>query len=273
MKKKTITFVVGLLMFVSLISVGFASWIISVSTEKYVEGTITADTVVDATLGIKVEWGTYDEESEVFTADSDQDNPESNKIHFGAPKEMTSLNPWLTNTEADTEKLVVYARVTITNLVGEGYALSSDGVTIAVTAPDSVNVNDVNAVYQAAVDGKFIQDCTYIKSLKWKDDTKTVLVDDATTPNEYTVTINKGTDGKITSSNVEIIVKFEWKWGEMFGNINPYEYYNSNEYEEELTIGEETKTYLEWAQLHLAEVAKLQNVAFKATFTGKCSAN
>ena len=185
---------------------------------------------------------------------------------------MTSADPWLTNTQADTEKLVVYARVTITNLVGEGYALSSDGVTIAVTAPDSVNKNEVNAVYKAAVDGKFIQDCTYIKSLKWKDDTKTVLVDDATTPNEYTVTITRE-DGKIKESKVEIIVKFEWKWGEMFGNVNPYEYYNDNEYEEELTIGEETKTYLEWAQLNLAEVAKLQNVAFKATFTGKCSAN
>ena len=59
----------------------------------------------------------------------------------------------------------------------------------------------------------------------------------------------------------------------MFENKNPYDYYNSKNYDAKLKIGEEEKTYLEWAQLHLAEVAKLQNVAFKATFTGKCSAN
>ena len=70
MKRKTLTLVLCLLTVMSLVGVGFASWVISADTSVEETGKIVVDTVTDNRLTLEV--GTVANKDIVFTTEADQ---------------------------------------------------------------------------------------------------------------------------------------------------------------------------------------------------------
>lgn len=100
MKRKTMTLVLCLLAALALVSVGFASWVISAEASDEKEGNITVDTVEDKRLKIVLEW------------------QNGSTIKYGAPTEEelqdTGItSPWLTNDSQDKSVLTVSLKVTL----------------------------------------------------------------------------------------------------------------------------------------------------------------
>ena len=85
MKRKTMTLVLCLLAALALVSVGFASWVISADANKTVSGNIKVDTVEDKRLSADVTLSVQE-------------------IVFGTPT-ATIEHPWLTNPDIGEEKL------------------------------------------------------------------------------------------------------------------------------------------------------------------------
>lgn len=97
MKRKTMTLVLCLLAALALVSVGFASWVISVDAKGTKTGNIVVDTVEDKRVEIQVSLTAPD-------------------FIFGGPtsEQMTGIsNPWLTNNNEKTEVLKVTANVKV----------------------------------------------------------------------------------------------------------------------------------------------------------------
>lgn len=95
MKRKTMTLVLCLLAALALVSVGFASWVISADSEFTEGGSIVVDEVHDKRLTVET------------------DVTEDTKFVFGAPKtkEFTGT-PWLSN-DGEEEVLEIVINVTI----------------------------------------------------------------------------------------------------------------------------------------------------------------
>lgn len=221
MKRKTLTLTLSILACLALIGVGFASWIISADATKNEKGNIIVDTVKD--------------KSYVISAASWKDG--NSKISFGAPKEMSVTNAWLTNDSTDkTENLTVTYRLTVT------YA-------DATPATGLVSSNKIVATFGAP------NDQNYSKAIS----------DELIIAPENTIITE-------TSAGVyEITVTY--KWGKHFANsadaeegVNPYTYYNGNERKATDKIGETSTTYMEDAKTSLKTLENIgENVEFTLT--------
>ena len=188
----------------SLVSVGFASWVISQGDTKEVGGTIIVDKVDNNVHKMSIVSGGSGTES--FTLDTN--------IIFGAPKqadldeyEDTDGVIWLTNdgklngVEADSAVEVLSATfvVRVTNI----FASTTDTSTIANTITASgftcsatgFNAQDANDKYYINQNPTFSFSENYTKVADSRDGT------------------------------VEVTITFAW--GDAFNNNNPYFYYNA----------------------------------------------
>lgn len=282
MKKKTITFVVGLLMFVSLISVGFASWIISTSTEKEAEGSFTVEEVVDARLGIEYKWVTpvYGDTSDPSNITGYTEDADANNIHFGSPKNMNTSGAWLTNTDEKEEILDVYLQITFTNLRGSGYKLDG-AITLDYKAKNTVEDNEETD--EDETENPFNElGSEYVKFAETNLDTKTnlvkiYLVSNTVIPEGQTESVttyylsstedyaeNKVLATVDENNSATVVVKVSFEWGSKFENKNPYDFYNTNLDPSEATITEAINA--------LKEIKKLAGQKFIVTITGKTNA-
>ena len=191
MKRKTLTLVVGLLLTLSLVGIGFASWVISANDSETIIGNVEVQTVTDRRLDITV--------SELAFNDGKY---QGNSIVFGMPtaEEIADAeieNPWLTNDAATLENLSVTFQVVVrfkqagstinaSDFTFNAAPVVGDGVTGLVTAGylTGPTVNVVEVVNDNAEGND-------------KDETKVT----------YNVTLS-------------------FAWGADFGNKNPYLYYN-----------------------------------------------
>ena len=91
MKRKTLTLAICFLALIAIVSVGFASWIITRPVvDQNQEGSITAETVDDITYQYSVK----------------ANGSSSNVIHFGKPEsDPTGSQSWLTNEDGQVENL------------------------------------------------------------------------------------------------------------------------------------------------------------------------
>lgn len=142
------------------------------------------------------------------------------KITFGAPDTMDLENPWLTNnSEGKTENLTVTYQLTVTYGNGTKATGIANKITAVVTASES-------ASYTAAVDGGLIIAPT------------NATVEEAPEGNgKYNITVT-------------------YQWGEHFGNVNPYTYYNAKTATDKLS-GTET-TYMQDAKTSLDTLSKIE---------------
>ncbi len=124
MKRRTLTMVVGLLLCLSLIGVGFAAWVISVDDVQEVSGTIQVDEVHDQRLKVTI-------------------GAVSNNIIFGTPETMSATNPWLTNKNGAQEQLTATFTVKVEYESGAAFTAASD---IKLTLTDDIETVAADAL-------------------------------------------------------------------------------------------------------------------------------
>lgn len=154
------------------------------------------------------------------------------KITFGAPATMNAVNPWLTNnSEGKTVNLTVTYQLTVTYGDGSKAAGIANKITAVVTAPENAN-------YTAAVNGKLII-----------APTNATVEETGEGTGVYNITVT-------------------YQWGEHFGKVNPYTYYNEKTATDKLS-GTET-TYMQDAKTSLETLSKIEaSVKFTLSITVK----
>lgn len=141
-------------------------------------------------------------------------------IIFGAPATMDKSNPWLTNdSEGKTENLTVTYQLTVTYGNGSKATGIANKITAVVTAPES-------ASYTAAVNGKLII-----------APTNATVEETGEGTGVYNITVT-------------------YQWGEHFGKVNPYTYYNAKTAADTLT--DSTTTYMQDAKTSLDTLSKIE---------------
>ncbi len=156
----------------------------------------------------------------------------NSQITFGAPATMEATDPWLTNNSEDkTENLTVTYQLTVKyGNETPAYGIA-DKITAVVTAPADEN-------YTAAVNGKLII-----------APTNATVVEAGEGTGVYNITVT-------------------YQWGEHFGNVNPYTYYNGKNANDKLS-GTET-TYVQDAKTSLLTLSAIEaSVKFTLNITIK----
>lgn len=139
-KKSGLISAVIVLSCASIVSVGFASWVITQGDEKSVSGTMVADTVDNQTHTLTLAWVT-----DATGAEALGSNP---VVTYGHPATMNATNAWLTNQGGPVENLVFYLKVSCTN-VTSSTAISSviaTDPTVVATAGNYASAASANLV-------------------------------------------------------------------------------------------------------------------------------
>ena len=183
MKRKTLTLAISVFALLAIISVGFASWIISrTNFTDDRAGTITVDDVKEGNLGITAEWvSSTDLNTAIPTGDP--------VIYYGKPSQIDEdTATWLSNGSGTTENLKAYLKITVSNT--EAFANKQIEVTVSASNLTELGT-EATANYNNAMN----------KSFKLPENE---VIADAT-----------------RLENGEIILTLEFKWGTDFGGNNP----------------------------------------------------
>lgn len=190
MKRKTLTLAISVFALLAIISVGFASWVITRQDQsKPAEGSISVETIN----------GEVNYLEEVTIAKDDI-------IHFGTPATMDIENAWLTASSAKTQDLTATLKIVLTKNLVEGEKIN---LTFKVDDSDPTK----KAAYEAAI-ATNPTSSNYIKApvFKMGGTEVTELTSDNFSPN--------------ASGKYEAVVTIAFDWGTAFGGQNPYNYYN-----------------------------------------------
>lgn len=212
MKKKTITLVIYMLVCISLVSVGFAAWIITGGTSTETTAGIEASQVTDKSLNIvESKWTQYDKltQKDVVT-----DDP---TILFGVPAGTRLRDTdWLRfDNDVLDEKLE--ATYSFTLNVGEGGANDAKLKDVFNIDGSSINfeIDDAHEDFlNSAVENKYLvgPTLTYFvgggNKITDKDDFFEAIK-------------------AVNASSVEIKIQIEFAWGDKSGNDNPYTTFNA----------------------------------------------
>ena len=142
------------------------------------------------------------------------------KITFGAPDTMNAEDPWLTNdSKGKTENLTVTYQLTVKYGDNTPATGIKDKIITTVSAPADPN-------YTAAVNGKLII-----------APTNATVEETGEGTGVYNITVT-------------------YQWGEHFGKVNPYTYYNEKTATDTLT--DSTTTYMQDAKTSLDTLSKIE---------------
>lgn len=131
MKRKSMSLLMGSLLTVCLVGVGFASWIIIEGDKELVTGTVNVETVEKKTLTITATW------------DETNDATGTNDSVFSFGSSVETDTGWLRNTTGEGERLSLNLDVSVANY----QYLSSVKATIAVKTNASSFAEAVGAEY------------------------------------------------------------------------------------------------------------------------------
>ena len=210
MKKKTITLVIYMLVCISLVSVGFAAWIITGGTSTETSASITASTVTDKSLNIAEEkWTQGGVETDAAA------------IVFGIPSNAQLKNTdWLRFDDVPAEKLE--ATYSFTLKVGDGTANDKKLSEVFKVEGSSVEFA-INQQYEAALtaavrDGYLVGPVvTY-----YVGNTKVTDKEEDGTEDDFLEAIKA-----VEASSVNIKVEISFNWGSKSDSKNPYTYFNT----------------------------------------------
>ena len=232
MKRKTLTLTICFLALVSIVSIGFASWVISRPVVEQTEtGSITAEAVETKGYDISLSW------------------QNGNKIHFGESTTWESTqNDWITTTGAAADSLVCTLIINVSNMTEFGedkLTLSFKGFIENVVDDEEDDVlfdlstGDANGnAFQKALAANYIAAPT-VSTKEYPAEGE---------PTTTTLSINAGyyyLDKDNFDSSGNCYVTFTFAWGTKFGETNPtnpMDYYNSKTYTKDL--GSEAETVL-----------------------------
>lgn len=187
MKRKTLTLILCLLTVMSLVGVGFASWVISANDSKVTNGNIVVDTVTDNRLDLTAPQTAADL---VFCGERDG---------YIAP-----TGAWLTF-EGDEKVTNLKVTVACTVVLKGGNALPTNNNVVEGKTRVGVALGaDFAPAENSALDKAIAQGCLTL--------TKDAVVE----------AVTLSSDMKTLTFNVVV----EYGWGAAFGNKNPFDFYN-----------------------------------------------
>ena len=208
MKRKTLTIAICFLALISIVSIGFASWVISrPTTEQSAVGSITAEEVSVSGYGITLEWVKWDQTSNAYVTDTPI-------IHFGKPvtADESITNPWLTNSsDALIESFDATLKISISNIENMSDAGLNVSLFTVIGEADKA-LNDESTAFGKAVKDGYIS----MPTVKINDGSAT----------SYASVINIDSDDFTAGY---CLVHIQFGWGTKFGGsspVNPYNYYN-----------------------------------------------
>lgn len=224
-KRKKVAFAAVIFGGVALVSSGFAAWVISAGKDSNGTGSVTVGQVVEANLGMKIEWKVTGADDTTYTAIADE-GPEANKNNagnysFNCSRSVTSgrfrygTGSDVTDGSDADQCLSLTFRVTVTS------SLENFG---------SLNVTFANnEKIDAAVTAKYISAPEGFYASKGAE---------AGTQGKNFFSTNVGGEDTIFTKkgNGEGASKYQWvssgievafKWGTAFGGTSPEEYYNT----------------------------------------------
>lgn len=215
MKKRTIALMLSVLAVMMLVGVGFATWVISQGDSKEVPGSLVVETVKDNRLNVSVtavKSGNYEHTTthNVITADayasldaSEQANyqllDDGNKLNFTAP--ATATTGWLTAED------------------GHNIEKKTMTFTVSVTKQDG-SIFEENPVIKYQLSADLISKAGLVQ-----------LDDDLTLHTVAASDITLSGDKKTATCTITV----SYKWGYVFNEQNPYEFFNSKEVDAALT--------------------------------------
>lgn len=228
MKRKTITLVVYMLVCISLVSVGFAAWVITGGDQiDDATGNVTASTVHDESVYLEgLGW----------------DSGNSGTIKFGAPA-VANLNTqtgWLqTDSTAGDEDLtaVYYFKVKLgTSAEEDSYVSGATGAvsklgTCTLTLEEGSSIktlrdNPNNLIGESSI--KFYVGASKDAVEDAEENSFTAYTSDAFK--------NAFTSNTSNAKELYVAVMIKYSWGSAFGGLNPYKYYETKaakDYKEE----------------------------------------
>lgn len=217
--------IASLLTTIAVVSVGLASWIITVPTQEVTAaGTIKVDTVSTNAVTLTGTWVSVTQEGDTITVGADLGKDAAPVIYYGAP-EKTKEGAWLTNDDTAKENLTAWLKVTATTT---GTATVSN-LTVTFTASDSAKFNGAIAEVPDTETESKIKGETLIGAptfTVWKYDGTKYVKGDTTTYSGTSAAVS------LTDSTAHTyIIKVEFSWGTAFGNENAYEHFNKEGYD------------------------------------------
>lgn len=221
MKRKTLTLTICFLALVSIVSVGFASWVISRPVESNeTTGSISAEAVQSDDLSIALAWeGT-------------------NNIHYGKPNPVGTYDyDWLSN-DGNPESLTVTLNITLSGTdIADGVLNKISALKLSLYIPKVIDdsetnlkLNDNRHAFSTALLSQYVA----LPTVKINDGETTVYdIDNG-------VNIDKAL---FTQANgYKISVTLHFGWGDAFKvggqNLNPLAYFNSFPYDEKASDAE-----------------------------------
>lgn len=214
MKRKTITLVIYMLVCISLVSVGFAAWVITGGDNTQATGNVTASTVTDKSLHT----------SETVTFVSGKQN-----INFGSPIDESGnainndATNWFQFDTADPENLVAiyYFDLWVGNGTENDASIASTVKQVKLTYTDSAVDSLISSNYVKAP----------VFSAWWGDGTEgspcVTPTEEAGFATALKTALTTTESTAVSSSSVKIYIKIEYDWGSVFNKKNPYEFFNS----------------------------------------------
>ena len=207
-KRKKIAFAAVIFGGVALVSSGFAAWVISAGKDANENGSVTVGQVVEANLGMKIEWKVTGAEDKTYTAIADE-GPNANKAgnySFNCSKSVTSgrfrygTGSDVTDGSDADQCLSLTFRVTVTSSLDNFGSLN-------VTFANNEKI-DASKDAAAKAQGKNFSSTT---------------AGSANTIFKKTDTGEGASKYQWVSEDIEVA----FKWGTAFGKDSPENYYNT----------------------------------------------
>lgn len=202
MKRKTITLVVYMLVCISLVSVGFAAWIITGGDSSEAQGNITASHVTDKSLTISEEkW------------DSGNVNVlGAGTINFGIPAATTTNTGWLQASGVGVDDLTAVYTFKLSSETNLSDAVKSGTILFNDTVLDEVQELGYIA-------NPVITYATSTDNASWTN-AATYELNDATSASNFKSAIAQ------SAQHIYVKITITYAWGQDFDGLNPYNYYN-----------------------------------------------
>lgn len=222
-KRKKIAFAAVIFGGVALVSSGFAAWVISAEKDANENGSVTVGQVVEANLGMKVEWKVTGAKDTTYTAIADEgDNAnKAGNYSFNCSKDVTSgrfrygTGSNVTDGSDADQCLSLTFRVTVTSSLDNFGSLN---VTFANN--DKIDAA-VAAEYISAPEG-------FYASKDAAAETQGKNFSSTTKGSENTIFTKTDTGvGASTYQWVSSDIDVAFDWGKTFGNDSPENYYNT----------------------------------------------
>lgn len=297
MKRKTLTIAISIFALIAIVSVGFASWIISRPTlNENIEGNITVESVTLSSTNVIESFSITSTNKSLHLGKPESIDLDDQNKYLAADDMWFSYDTGSTTDESTNETKpntqVENLEVTIKLVLSEALNTSKDTLTLKLEVGKLVEIveNEAkNNVYQTGnVEFNSAVSNNYIGTLTIEGDNISQAMDgDKLIANTWNVSDSKQ-DGEGDNAVHYVEFKVKISWGSIFSdgktNLNPYYYYNLKNHEfnkdSELTKidesgnkiindGKEVKLkYWEHANKVLSELsAAMENAMFKVNVT------